>query len=62
MNNKRKIIRRRENVKGGLTNSQSHRILEDIQTIALVAELMKQTVETLGRDVQGMIQGNKKDE
>lgn len=46
----------------GLSKEQAHRVLEDIETVALAVALIKQAVENLGRDVQGMMNGNKKKE
>lgn len=51
----------------GITEEQGRRILEDLQRLALsckVAEdtmkLIRENAEAVGRDVQGMLNGNSK--
>ena len=44
----------------GINNDQSHRLLEDLETIALTLRLLNQNIESFGRDIRGMINGNNK--
>lgn len=42
----------------GITRTQAHRVLEDIETVALATKLLNQITDNLGRDILGMMQGN----
>ena len=44
----------------GLSGDQTHRLLEDIENLALSHKLHGQLLENIGRTIRGMMNGNDK--